>query len=107
MKIFQTKWTSQSGWEPSLPVDKAVNLVLVFGSTTLLKEALELPKLKAAYPQAVFFGCSTAGEIVGTKVSDESLAVTAVQFEKTVLRPVYADVQRSEESFQAGETLAR
>ena len=107
MKISQMKWTSRTGWEPALSSNSSANLVFIFGGTALLKQEAELLKLKASYPKAVFFGCSTAGEIFGTKVSDESLVVTAIQFEKTVLHPVYTAIRGPEQSVQAGEALGR
>ena len=107
MKISQMKWTAQTGWDTKPSADPAVNLVLIFGSTSILRQGTELPVLKTAYPKAVFFGCSTAGEILGIKVSDESLVTTAIRFEKTVLHPVYTAIPSPEKSFQVGEDLGR
>ena len=106
MKIFQTKWSLGSAWTPPLKEDRAVNLVFFFGSTTHLKERRELPQIKKSYPNAVFFGCSTAGEIFGTQVFDESLTVTAVQLENTALRIVYGRIEEPGKSLEVGRALA-
>jgi hypothetical protein len=58
------------------------------------------------YPQAGLFGCSTAGEIMGTRVSDDGLVATAVYFEHTVLQGRRLILQEGMTSFQAGEVLA-
>lgn len=107
MKIFQSKWLVGSEWSPALKSDPAVNLVFLFGSTAHLKERRELSKIRDSYPNAVFFGCSTAGEIFGTQVLDESLTVTAIQFKKTVLRTVYGRIEEPGKSLEVGRDLAR
>jgi hypothetical protein len=43
-------------------------------------------RLREAYPRACILGCSTAGEILGSKVSDETVVATAVSFSSTTLR---------------------
>jgi hypothetical protein len=86
---------------------------LLFGSPTALRAPIPLQQLQAAYPQARLFGCSTAGEIMGTSVFDEGLVATAIHFEHTVLqarRLTLKDgltLQGGMNSFQAGEALAR
>jgi len=108
MKIEQNTWMPKTGWRPSVPgaLGKSAQLVLVFGSTNLLKQA-PLPKeLTSAYPDARFVGCSTAGEICGTTVHDDSLTTVAVHFEKTTIRTYEVEADSAEDSFLAGERLA-
>ena len=38
-------------------------------------------ELRAAHPGAVVAGCSTSGEILGTRVHDHSVVATAIAFE--------------------------
>jgi hypothetical protein len=59
------------------------DLVLLFGATKRIKEKGLINMIRAAYPNACIFGCSTAGEIMGTRVLDNSLIVTAVSFSAT------------------------
>jgi len=106
MKISQSKWTIQNGWTPALNPSLAAQLVLIFGGTSLLKDQKEFAAIRAAYPKAVLFGCSTAGEIIGTRVLDDSITLTAVTFETTRVVPVYTPVRKAEESLAAGEKLA-
>jgi hypothetical protein len=109
MKIEQTHWTEAQGWEPEKPgrLGQAANLVLLFGSTARLKEQSLLDTIKKAYPKAHLMGCSTAGEICGTRVLDDSLVVTAVQFESTTIKGVRIPVGTDRNSFQVGERLAK
>ncbi len=107
MKIFQSKWLSGIGWSPALKNDPAVNLVFLFASTTNLKEHRELSRIKDSYPNSLLIGCSTAGEIIGTQVLDESLVITAIQFKDTALQAVYGNIQASDKSLEVGRDLAR
>lgn len=88
MKIEQTVWTPKTGWQSALPgqLAEAAQLVLVFGGTRIFKVSEHLNEVRRAYPRAHFFGCSTAGEIAGTQVSDDSLVVTAIHFEHTQIK---------------------
>jgi hypothetical protein len=109
MKIEQNKWTEAKGWAAgSLGVlGDSAQLVLVFGARPILKERSLVAQIKTAYPNAHILGCSTAGEICGVRVSDNSLVTTAVSFEHTWLKGAQVELQLAENSFQAGECLAR
>jgi len=109
MKIDQKRWTEEKGWVPKLigTVDETVQLVLLFGATQLLKDLTYIHDIKAAYPKALLFGCSTAGEICGTQVTDNSLVITAVSFESTHIKGTHVEINSSVDSLQAGEVLAR
>ena len=108
MKIEQNTWTQKTGWRPSAPgaLGKSAQLVLVFGAKGILKQS-PLPKeLTSAYPDAHFVGCSTAGEICGTTVYDDSLTTVAAHFEKTTVRTYEVEAGSAKDSFLAGERLA-
>jgi hypothetical protein len=109
MKIEQRKWTQASGWLPAQAGDISASsqLVLVFGATAVLRQPHLTAAIRNDYPQAHIFGCSTAGEIAGTQVSDDSLAVTAVHFEHTQIRSVQVKLRDIPDSFEAGEWIAR
>jgi hypothetical protein len=96
------------GWEPCAPgsLDGA-ELALIFGGPGALKRDDLRREVAAAYPRAWSFGCSTAGDIFGTQVSDDSLVVTAVRFEHTRIRGCSASIAGPEDSLEAGERLAR
>ncbi|MEO5616876.1 MAG: FIST N-terminal domain-containing protein [Candidatus Eisenbacteria bacterium] len=84
-----------------------VQLVLVFGDGSALQDSESLPWLRRQFPAALLFGCSTAGEIRGTAVSDDSIVATAIHFEHATLQAASAQVAAAGESFDVGMRLAR
>jgi hypothetical protein len=109
MRIEQTHWTQGHGWEPAAPgkLGEAAQLVLLFGSTALLKEQHNLAEIKRAYPHAHLLGCSTSGEIYATQVFDDSLVVNALQFEDTQIQGARVKLSDGISSFAAGARLAK
>lgn len=106
MQIIQKTWSERSGWVgQNSPID-APQLVLIFGATAILRDPAMLAGIRADFPGALVFGCSTAGEIHGTRVSDDTLTLTAVHFEKTRLRLASVAVAAAQESASAGRELA-
>lgn len=108
MELEQKSWTEAYGWEPDRPgtLGESAQLVLIFGATSILKEQKQFQEIIAAYPNAYMLGCSTAGEICGTRVFDDSLVATAVHFEHTQIMGTKVKLGDVEGSFQAGEQLA-
>jgi hypothetical protein len=109
MKLEQKKWTETEGWEPCPPgeLGDSAQLILLFGSTSILREKKCLDEIKSVYPKAHLLGCSTAGEIYGTQVFDNSLVVTAVSFERTQLKGLKVPIYKMENSFNVGQILAQ
>lgn len=56
-------------------------LLFIFGDRELLETTGISHQLAAQYPDAVFSGCSTAGEIANESVMDHSIIVTGIAFE--------------------------
>jgi len=84
--------------------DKA-DLVIGFGARTRLVGTEIYEYLSAMYPNAIILLCSTAGEIFGNSVHDESISVTAISLQKTKLKSVSVDIQNHDSSFSAGQEL--
>lgn len=108
MKIEQNRWTAAHGWKPHAPgeLGQSADLLLLFGSTAVFKERDSVASLQQAYPKALILGCSTAGEICGTQVTDETLVATAVDFEATQIKGACVKMAEVENSYQAGKRLA-
>ncbi|MDD5298766.1 MAG: FIST N-terminal domain-containing protein [Rhodocyclaceae bacterium] len=83
------------------------DLVLVFGSVDHFAHPDFFPSLKAAFPDALLAGCSTAGEISDQGVSEGSVVVTAVRFRHPALRLAAASFSGMDDSLAAGQRLAR
>jgi hypothetical protein len=109
MRLEQNKWTEATGWtlQPLGTLGGSAQLVLVFGATPVLREKGLVEEVKKTYPGAHILGCSTAGEICGTEVSDDSLVATAVSFEHTRLGGAQIKLDQVKDSLQAGQYLAQ
>ena len=108
MKIEQRLWTQDKGWEVTLPqhFDEPPQMVLVFGARRILQEQRYFDLIHSYYPESHIIECSTAGEILDTRVRDNSLSVTAVHFEKTTLKFAEIDIEKVDDSMTSGEALA-
>ena len=108
MKTTQKRWTKEKGWVPEFAdrPDEKAQLVFLFGASRLLKEQNFFEEISRFYPKARLFGCSTAGEICGTQISDDSLVMTAVNFEYSHIKGARVVLSKSMDSFKAGELLA-
>lgn len=108
MRIEQTHWHRDGGWGPHSPgrMSPAPQLVLVFGGAPLAGNSPALAELRQAYPAATLFGCSTAGEIRGTQVSDDSLVATAIRFERSRIETARVEIDAPDQSYAAGQQLA-
>jgi hypothetical protein len=88
-------------------LDSERTLVLVFASPEFDANLAPLETIAAAYSKSVVIGCSTAGEIVGTRLADHSLSIAVVRFDRTDLALATAEVRHSEDSYEAACSIAR
>jgi hypothetical protein len=109
MKVIQKQWTQENGWKyiSGNGFSDKVQLVLVFGDVTVLKQKEYLEDVRKSFPNGHIIGCSTAGEILGSSVYDNTLAVTGIFFENTKLQFAQATLNSMEESFSVGEKLGQ
>ena len=108
MILEQLSWTPSHKWQTKLSQTTDnfnPQLVFVFGSRKVLSHIELIKELQARYPLSQLIGCSTSGEIVGTEVNDDSLAVTAVFFEKTMLQFSFLELGDSIDSFKIASQL--
>jgi hypothetical protein len=109
VKIEQKMWTKASGWKEPVADSLAgaiPQLVLVFGGSALVKEQKRFAEVAQMYPKSHVIMMSTAGEIFNTTVSDDSLSVTAIYFEKTMLQFAEIEIETSDQSLALGKKLA-
>jgi hypothetical protein len=109
MKVEQKKFSKASGWETlrndSFKSDKS-NLVLAFGSSDLLADKNLFNNIKQLYPIADIMMNTTAGEIYNTQVDDNSVSLTAINFEKTAIQTAHVQIDNTAGSYDAGKQLA-
>jgi hypothetical protein len=95
-------WDSKNDWS----LGKSAQLVLAFGTGQMLSNTQLMDGIRKAHPAAQVIGCSTAGEICGNCVNDDSLVVTAIAFQQTQVQVAQINFGESTNSFAAGQKLA-
>ncbi len=105
MQIEQHCWSASDGWCAPGGGPGPADLVLAFGARHALEGGAALEALRARYPGASLVGCSTAGEICGTRVVDDTVTSTAVTFERASVLCRSLALADSATSGQAGRKL--
>lgn len=106
LRVSQSSWSVGRGWQWPSADGLPAQLVMTFGTRRHLGDAAVLAPLRARYPDAVFFGCSTSGEIAGTTVSDDTIVASALAFERTRVRLAATSLEGEADSEAAGRRLA-
>lgn len=109
MKIESFQYIQNQGWSiPTFPeLDSENTLILVFASPVFRANSKPIEELAQAYKKSKILGCSTAGEIFGPNIFDNSISVAVVQFESTTLQLAKTDVKGTEQSYEAGIQLSK
>ncbi len=109
MEVHTLGFDQKTRWSVSHRprINSSRTLVVLFGSSSLLDAAGPIEELLHDYPGSLAIGCSTAGEILGTQICDESVSAALVRFDHTDIRMASAPVQSAEDSFAAGQEVAR
>ena len=109
MNVRTLQYSESKGF--SAPIDRELDsertLVLVFASPEFDANLAPLEAIAEAHPKSVVVGCSTAGEIVGTRLADHSLSIAIVRFDRTDLALARAEVRQSEDSYETAWSIAR
>ena len=91
--------------ETSASTDFKPQLVLAFGSTSLIGSPSVYGDLKGKFPDATIISASTSGEIIGDSLFDETVVATAIQFEKTTIKAINTNFSDHSNSFEVGNYL--
>nr|WP_299074162.1 FIST N-terminal domain-containing protein [uncultured Allomuricauda sp.] len=100
MKINQAKRLKGGKWEFNQNVPLKEPLVLVFADRYQLESKDIFNEVKELYPDGHLVFGSTSGEIMETNVYDESIVLTAIEFEQTSFTIVsenvsdYVDIEK-------------
>ncbi len=108
MKTTQKQWMERGGWRSisSNGIADKAQVVFLFGERKLLTDKERINEVRKFYPNSHIIGCSTAGEIAGSSVYDNSMIATAVFFENTPLMFSQTTITNMSETYQAGQQLA-
>lgn len=97
------KWISANPSQVLKP-----QLILVFGERLKMEESQEyLDQLDGMFPGAQVVSCSTSGVILNENVVDDAIIATVISFEHTTLRIKAVNIGTADESYSAGEHLAK
>ncbi|MBA6232734.1 MULTISPECIES: FIST signal transduction protein [unclassified Colwellia] len=94
MKFHQNTYLS-GRWESPIESIEKANLVLLFGNRDLVKNEAIMADIRCHYPKADIIGCTTAGEIQGIKIYDDSLCLTAIEFDHSFISVQSASITNS------------
>jgi len=105
----QIKWTKETGWKRNSDnqLSEKAQLVLAFGGRKAIGDKERFDELKKFYPKAQIVSCSTAGEILQTSVSDDSIVVSALFFEKTLIKTSFTNINKEVNSHEAGKKISK
>jgi hypothetical protein len=85
--------------------EKKVQLVLCFGAKSIFQSENVFQLLKDRFPSATIATCTTSGEIYHTAVMDDTLSITAVEFDSTAIRSHEVAIGDFTDSYEAGKAL--
>ncbi len=106
MKIYQYKVLTHESIS-KIEIDFVPNVFFLFISPSFSNPEKFVKSLKKKYPEATIIGCSTAGEIMGDQVLDDTIVLTAVQFEKTKIKSINVDlISNALDSYKTGASIS-
>lgn len=108
MVIEQLQWTKKDGWrvQKNQSLEKT-NLVLAFGARSVIEDATRFEELNKRYQADHTVMCTTAGEILGDEVFDDTITAVAISFEATEIHAVHTNTSVHPDSGEIGRYLAQ
>jgi hypothetical protein len=108
MRLETFAWEGDRWSVPTLPpLDSSRTLVLAFGASKFAAQSEPWQSLRSTYPGSQILGCSTSGEILGSKVADGTVSVAVARFDHARLASAGAPVDSANDSFRAGADIAQ
>jgi len=106
MQVFQNQFTTTTELS-GIVIDFKPDIFFLFISPLFPNTKEFIAKLNLKFPDALSIGCSTAGEILGNEVLDNSIVLTAVKFEKTKLKLVDVNLENhGMDSYKTGQKIS-
>ncbi|PIZ04221.1 MAG: hypothetical protein COY58_05095 [Gammaproteobacteria bacterium CG_4_10_14_0_8_um_filter_38_16] len=108
MELQTFNYTQEKGWSVNAfpALDSPQTLVILFGAKEYVDNQKPIAKLIKAFPQSIFVGCSTAGEILGSVIQDATISVAVMKFKQTILKSFSTEIKSMDDSFSTGTQLA-
>jgi hypothetical protein len=109
MELSIHHYSRDGDWSqpPDGVLDSAGTVLFIFAGTRcpVLERALD--DLRLRFPLAHWIGCSTAGEIFGAALDDDSVVVAIVRFDKARVRSLRERIGPGHGALEAGRNIAR
>ena len=105
MDIVQNRWLAGKGWDREITKELAADIVFVFAAKDIIHDKALIREINTQFDGAQIVGCSTAGEICGAELTDNSCVVTAVKFKHTKVKVESVELSNHANSQQAGHAL--
>jgi len=83
-----------------------VQLIICFADRALLEKGTLFSTLKKEFVNARIITCSTAGEISGRNVENNSAVIMAIKFDKTIFNISKGNIKDEKNSFDLGKNTA-
>ncbi|WP_108805074.1 FIST signal transduction protein [Aquimarina sp. Aq107] len=109
MKIQQYQRNKNGNWIPTKTFDEKLKnpLVLVFGNRFIIEREPILDEIKALFNESEVIIGSSAGEILGANVTEDTISLTAIEFENSTFKLGHQNIlDTQKDAFEAGKKLA-
>ncbi len=109
MQIHQETFKVDSGWKTIFNKGKLQNpqLVLVFGTRGIITSEKINARIKAKYPDSDVIMASTSGEINDAGIMDDSIVLTAIEFDYTKIKTCSVNISAFNNSERAAKELVK
>jgi len=105
MKVQQLSLKADLWLQDIEKINSKTNICLLFVSPEFYDIQKVLDSLVEKIPNALIVGCSTAGEISNISVRDNTISLTAIEFEKTSTKLIAEKINNSSCSYKKGEQI--
>ncbi len=105
--VEQRTWSQEKKWsEPTGSLKGEAQLVFVFGDRELIENENVFFQVERMYHDAYILLASTAGNILGNEVSEGTITLSALNFEKTKIWFAETTIDNTFDSVNTGKKLA-
>ena len=106
--VHTRTWDESLGWsKPSQQLQKEPQLVFIFGDTEHIEAEKLYAEARELYPQSHIIIATNAGTIFGKELTENTLSLTALYFEKTRIWYAETTIGSPNESREIGARLAK
>lgn len=106
MKSTTVRWTPASGWVGGEDL-KDAQLLVIFGEHAHFHTEACFQELRARFPSACLFGCSSSGNFVGGTITDGDVVATAIRFDHAKVRLLGAEMKPGDDIAARARELAQ